>query len=182
MEMILTRNKSLQTLDISQCSSDDPENLENIFLKFDANCSIKTLVVEASSTDFNHFIEAFGDALGQNNQLEGLSLKENKIKQAEYCNFWELMSENRSLKKMNLQKTEITNKVCIKLGSYLMREGLKLHDLNLSRNLIEADGLIAISEALHVNTSIVKLNLAQNAISEGGLEEFVSALKVNTTL
>jgi hypothetical protein len=63
-----------------------------------------------------------------------------------------------------------------------MREGLKLHDLNLSRNLIEADGLIAISEALHVNTSIVKLNLAQNAISEGGLEEFVSALKVNTTL
>ena len=70
------------------------------------------------------------------------------------------MSENRSLRKMNLQKTEVTNKVCVRLGSYLMQPGLSLHDLNLSRNSIEADGLIALAEALHVNTSIVKLNLA----------------------
>jgi Ran GTPase-activating protein (RanGAP) involved in mRNA processing and transport len=133
-------------------------------------------------TDFNHFIEALGEALGLNTHLEGLSLKENKLKQVEYCNFWTLMSGNRSLKKMNLQKTEITNKVCVKLGSYLMQPQLNLHDLNLSRNLIETDGLIALSEALHINKSIVKLNLAQNMIQEGGLEEFVAALKANTSL
>ena len=64
MQFILARNKSLQTLDISQCSTESPETLENVFLKFDSNCSLKTLVAENSSTDFNHFIEAFGEALG----------------------------------------------------------------------------------------------------------------------
>lgn len=35
MQFILMRNKSLQTLDLSQCSTDSPENLENVFCKFD---------------------------------------------------------------------------------------------------------------------------------------------------
>jgi Ran GTPase-activating protein (RanGAP) involved in mRNA processing and transport len=74
------------------------------------------------------------------------------------------MSENRSLRKINLQKTEVTDKVCSRLGSYLMQPVLSLHDLNLSRNIIGAEGLISLAEALHVNTSIVKLNLAQNMI------------------
>jgi hypothetical protein len=41
-----------------------------------------------------------------------------------------------------------------------MQPGINLHDLNLSRNTISTEGLIALAEALHINTSIVKLNLA----------------------
>jgi hypothetical protein len=82
MDLVLTKNKSLQTLDLSQCSADSPENLETVFGKFDANCNIKTLLAENINADINIFINEFGAALGNNVKLEGLSLKENKIKQA----------------------------------------------------------------------------------------------------
>jgi|TARA_B110000285_G_scaffold227776_1_gene289632 Ran GTPase-activating protein (RanGAP) involved in mRNA processing and transport len=92
------------------------------------------------------------------------------------------MTPNRSLKKINVTKTEVTDKVCIEISEYLKQPGLLLHDLNLSRNMIAADGLIALSSALQENTSLISLNLAQNLIREGGVKEFVDALKVNKTL
>ena len=177
MQFILMRNKSLQTLDLSQCSTDSPENLENVFCKFDQFCSVRTLVAENLNADFNYIVEIFGEALGVNTKLEGLSLKENKLKQTQYCNFWELMAENRSLRKVNVAKTEVTDKVCTKISAYLQQPDLRLHDLNLSRNQIAADGLIALAEALQTNTSLTTLNLAQNFIREGGLPEFVAALR-----
>jgi hypothetical protein len=61
---------------------------------------------------------------------------------------------------MNVSKTEITDKVCAKISQYLQQPELKLHDLNLSRNAIAADGLVCIAEALMVNTSLTILNLA----------------------
>jgi hypothetical protein len=54
-----------------------------------------------------------------------------------------------------------------------------LSELNISRNLIASEGLVALSEALMINRSITTLNLGQNLIKEGGLQEFVEALKVN---
>jgi hypothetical protein len=80
MQYILTRNKSLETLDLSQCSTDSPENLANVFGKFDWSCNVKTLVADNLNVDFNCIVEAFGEALGANGKLEGLSLKENKLK------------------------------------------------------------------------------------------------------
>jgi hypothetical protein len=121
---------------------------------------LRTLIAENLNADFNYVIEIFGEALGGNTKLEGLSIKENKLKQTQYCNFWELMQENRSLKKMNVSKTEITDKVCAKIGQYLQQRDLRLQDLNLSKNVIAADGLVSIAEALIVNTSLTTLNLA----------------------
>mmetsp|Transcript_5920 Transcript_5920/g.9661 ORF Transcript_5920/g.9661 Transcript_5920/m.9661 type:complete len:294 (+) Transcript_5920:103-984(+) len=80
MQFILMRNRSLQTLDLSHCSTDSPENLENVFCKFDQFCNVRTLVSENLNADFNYIIEIFGEALGVNTKLEGLSLKENKLK------------------------------------------------------------------------------------------------------
>jgi hypothetical protein len=117
-------------------------------------------VAENLNADFNYIVEIFGEALGVNTKLEGLSLKENKLKQTQYCNFWELMAENRSLRKVNVAKTEVTDKVCTKISAYLQQPDLRLHDLNLSRNQIAADGLIALAEALQTNTSLTTLNLA----------------------
>ncbi len=77
------------------------------------------MLAETLNADFNYFIEAFGEALGLNTKLESLSIKENKIKQTQYCNFWELMANNRTLRRVNLSKTEVTDKVCQKLSTYL---------------------------------------------------------------
>lgn len=120
--------------------------------------------------------------MGLNNKIEGLSLKENKLKQAQYCNFWALMTPNRSLKKINVSNTVITDKVCTKISQYLREPDLRLHELNLSKNQIMSDGLIALAQAIIENTSLTTLNLAQNIIREGGIIEFVQALKVNTSL
>ena len=162
MQFVLMRNKSLHTIDMSECSADSPEHLENVFCKFDQFCSVRTLVAEDMKADFNYFIEIFGEALGVNTKLEGLSLALNRIKQTQYCNFWELMSENRALRQLNVAKTEVTDKVCSKISQYLKQPELRLIDLNLSRNLIAAEGLVALAEALEVNESLRTLNLAQN--------------------
>jgi len=92
------------------------------------------------------------------------------------------MAENRSLRKINVAKTEVTDKVCTKISVFLQQPDLRLHDLNLSRNQIAAEGLIALADALQVNNSLRTLNLAQNFIREGGLQAFVEALKKNTAL
>lgn len=134
MQFVLMRNKSLQTLDLSGSSTDAPEHLENVFCRFDSFCNIRTLVAESLNADFNFIVEIFGEALGVNTKLEGLSLKENKLKQPQYCNFWELMSENRSLRRINIAKTDVTDKVCQKISVYLQSPDLRLQDLNLSKN------------------------------------------------
>jgi hypothetical protein len=38
------------------------------------------LVADNLAVDFNFIVETFGEALGANTKLEGLSLKENKLK------------------------------------------------------------------------------------------------------
>lgn len=119
MQFVLMRNKSLQTLDLSYCSADSPENLENVFLKFDQFCNIRTLVAQNLNADFNYIIEIFGEALSTNTKLEGLCLKDNKLKQTQYSNFWELMIENKSLRSVDIAKTEVTDKVCAKIAQYL---------------------------------------------------------------
>jgi hypothetical protein len=182
MQFVLMRNKSLQTLDLSYCSADSPENLENVFLKFDQFCNIRTLVAQNLNADFNYIIEIFGEALSTNTKLEGLCLKDNKLKQTQYCNFWELMVDNKSLRSVDIAKTEVTDKVCVKIAQYLQQQELRLTDLNLSRNLIAAEGLIALAGALHTNRSLRTLNLAQNMIKEGGVQEFADALRLNSTL
>jgi len=52
----------------------------------------------------------------------------------------------------------------------------------LSRNQISTEGLIALAEALQINSSLKTLNLAQNFIKEGGIPEFVTALRLNNNL
>jgi hypothetical protein len=61
---------------------------------------------------------------------------------------------------MNVSKTEITDKVCLGISAYLKQQDIKLSELNLSKNQIGADGLIALSEALKLNKSLTTLNLA----------------------
>jgi|TARA_B110001450_G_C17545010_1_gene450193 Ran GTPase-activating protein (RanGAP) involved in mRNA processing and transport len=93
-----------------------------------------------------------------------------------------MMAENRSLRKINVAKTEVTDKVCSKISIFLQQKDLRLIELNLSRNQIAADGLLALAEALQVNHSLKILNLSQNFIREGGIDVLVEALKLNTSL
>jgi hypothetical protein len=43
---------------------------------------VRTLIADSLAVEMSHFIELFGDALNMNTKLEGLSIRENKIRQS----------------------------------------------------------------------------------------------------
>jgi len=63
-------------------------------------------------------------------------MRENKLKWNPYSSFWENMKGNKSLQKINVSKTDLTDRVLEKLCYFLVEPGTKLVDLDLSRNQI----------------------------------------------
>ena len=84
----------------------------------------------------------------ENTKLEVLIMRENKLKWVPYGNFWDNIKGNSSLQKINVSKTDLSDRVLEKMCHYLLNPELKLIDLDLSRNLITDVGLTNLSEAL----------------------------------
>jgi len=64
-------------------------------------------------------IEIFGEALNENTKIEALIMRENKIKWVPYSNFWENLKNNSSLLKINLSKTELSDRVVENMCNYI---------------------------------------------------------------
>ena len=47
---------------------------------------------------------------------------------------------NKTIQKVNLQKTDLSDRVCEKLGKYLEQEDIQLADLDVSKNQITDTG------------------------------------------
>ena len=142
------KNKMLTTLDISQCHSDDPENFEYFFQKLDKFCNIRYLTIESLQPDISSSIETIGESLAENEKLEVLVLKENKIKWLPYQNFWTFMLPNKTIQKINLQRTDLSDRVIEKMVDYLVQDDITLIDLDISKNHISDQGLKILAEAL----------------------------------
>ena len=89
-------------------------------------------------------------------------MRENRMKWVPYAQFWENIKLNTSLLKINVSKTELSDRVVEKLVLYLANSECRLADLDLSRNTITDHGLVLIGNALLENTSLKYLNLSQN--------------------
>jgi len=176
------KNKMLNTLDISHCFSDNPENFEFFFQKFDQFCHIRNLTIEDLKPDISSSLESIGDAIGENVKLEALVLKDNKIKWVPYQNFWESMLTNKTLLKINLSKTDMSDRVVEKMCEYICQEDITLVDLDISKNHVSDAGLSILSRALKTNKSIRFLNMSNNKIREDGLNVLVEFLCENTLL
>ena len=81
-------------------------------------------------------LEILGEALNDNVKLEVLIMRENKLKWIPYSSFWENMKNNTSLMKINLSKTDLSDRVMEKMCVYLSNPAIKLVDIDLSRNAI----------------------------------------------
>ena len=128
------KNKQLHTLDLSQCRTEDPANFEFFFTKLDQFCNIRYLTLEAMQPDLSNNIESIGDALAENKRLEVLVLRDNRIKWVPYQNFWMAIMPNRTILKINLQKTDLSDRVVEKVGKYLEQPGIALMEIDLSKN------------------------------------------------
>ena len=110
--------------------------------------------------DLSSSLEILGEALSENQKLECLIMRENKLKWVPYAAFWENMKSNNSLLKVNVSKTDLSDRVLEKMCVYLNNPELKLVDLDISRNSITDLGLQNLCETLMHNSSIKYLNLS----------------------
>ena len=78
------------------------------------------------------------------------------------------MMPNRTIQKLNLCKTDLSDRVVERLAAYLEQTGLALADLDLSKNNITDAGLKILSASLKENTSLQFFNMAQNKCKEEG--------------
>ena len=134
IQFILMQSKVVQTLDLSQCRSEDPANFEYFLSKVDQFCAVKNLSLEAMGSDLSLNIETLGEALAENKKLEVLIIRENKLKWVPYQNFWNALLPNKTIQKIDLQKTDLGDRVVEKIGKYLEQEGIILTELNFSKN------------------------------------------------
>lgn len=118
-------------------------------------------------------IEVLGEALAESSRMEIVILNENKIKHFSYIKFWELLRGNKSLKKISVMKTEVTDKTCESIGPYLSSKLCMLIDLDLSRNLITDVGLTTLMSSLISYSSLLYLNLTSNQIRDKGIVKLV---------
>lgn len=107
-------------------------------------------------------------------------MRENKLKWVPYASFWDNIKGNTSLQKINVSKTDLSDRVLEKMCTYLISPELRLIDLDLSRNAITDVGLQNLSESLSNNSSIKYLNLSQNIIRDTGLRSLVSYLSLQS--
>lgn len=121
-------------------------------------------------------LEILSEALSENTKLEVLIMRENKLKWVPYCNFWDNLKSNSSLKKINVSKTDLSDRVLEKLILMLDQPYIQLIELDLSRNQITDLGLAHLSHSLCNNKTIKFLNLAQNNLRDIGLRNFVNYL------
>jgi hypothetical protein len=100
----------------------------------DQFCNIRYLTLENLQPDISLNIEILGEALAENKRLEVLVLRDNKIKWVPYQNFWTAILPNRSLQKVNLRKTDLSDRVIEKIAKYIEQESIQLADLDMSNN------------------------------------------------
>ena len=84
--------------------------------------------------DVSPSLEILSEALAENTKLEVLIMRENKLKWVPYCTFWENLRLNSTLKKINVSKTDLSDRVLEKICLLLDNPNISLVDLDLSRN------------------------------------------------
>lgn len=94
-----------------------------------------------------------------------------------------LLDRFTNITSINISKNNL-NDECMKMIAYLLKHSnYKLKVLDLSSNLIGANGVLYLSEALKTNTSLIELDLSVNDnIGSIGVNYLGDMLKVNKSL
>lgn len=154
----------------------------NFLHKFGLLCYIRQLNIDALETDLTPHLGEMARSLADNFRLESISMRESKAKTQSWIQFFGNLMPNKRIQTLNLERCRINDKIAATLSDYLSLDGIALSDLNLTRNLIQAKGIISLSIAISLNKSLKKLNLTRNELEDEGLDVFAASLVQNTTL
>ena len=78
------KNKQINTLDLSDSRTENPQNFDFFLEKLNSFCNIRYLTLEKLQPDLTNNIETLGESLADNNKLEVLILRDNRIKWNHY--------------------------------------------------------------------------------------------------
>jgi hypothetical protein len=106
-------------MDFSECIDENRTNFSFFFNKFDNLSNVRYLTIDSLMPDISNAVESLGEVLKTNKKLEFLSMSTNRIGNTRYSNFLTSLCHNISLKKLNLHKTDLNDKVSEMLAEYI---------------------------------------------------------------
>jgi hypothetical protein len=80
----MMKNRSIETIDFTDCIDDDLSNFEVFLSKIDKHKALKFLTLDGMMPGLSSCIESLGEALGKNKKLEVLNMRRVRIKSSAY--------------------------------------------------------------------------------------------------
>ena len=169
-------------MDFSECVDVSRSTFAIFMEHFDKYCNVRYLTLDNMLPDLSTCIEELGLAFSSNKKCEVLSMRNNKIKSGPYGAFWLSMCGNHYLKKINVSKTDINDKVLASLLEFLQEETTAVTELDISKNQITDVGLKTFALGLANNEILSKLNMEGNHVRSEGCRFLADFLCSNTAL
>lgn len=181
---VLQVNSTLTSLNLANNSIKE-DGIDNLAEALLTNSTLKSL--DLGYNNINDKVNKLAEALTNNTTLTSLSLGNTKISREGIRKLAKALEKNRTLTTLNLQNNAdyIDDKYGLKFTAALdplVRNNTTITSLNLSDNLINAEGIKPFAEALKENTTLQSLNLSNNTLRKEGIEHISQALETNNTL
>ena len=179
LAQMLTRNKSLNTLDLENCS----------ITKVGAIHLANALCINSSLITFklgdnevkNQGASALAEMLTRNQSLNNLSLDHCSISQVGASHLANALYVNSALKFFDLMSNQIADQGAVAFAQMLtVNQSLKTVDMQQC-NITEL-GAINLAEAVCINSTLTEISLTHNAIKDQGAVALAQMLTRNRSL
>lgn len=165
----LAANSSLQTVSLESNKIETPD-LHAMIPGLSKHKSLKQLMLGDNGLDDTSGKDLAELALAPS--LETLNLKCNFLRVQGVAPLLIALRGNLRLKTLNLRKNQLRNEGAKAVAEFLQDVGCATEDLDLSSNMIEESGGVAVAASLTANKSVRTINLSDNGLGD----EFVAAL------
>ncbi|CAJ1082708.1 leucine-rich repeat-containing protein 34 [Xyrichtys novacula] len=172
--IMLKSNESLHSLDISR-----PQLLfslqEEWTVHFSEMLAVNSSLVElhlgkTGMTDTG--MERLSEGLRLNRSLRYLDLRCNRLTRDGVRHLTEVLKQNPSLEILDLSANRIEDEGALYLGDAISHRGCSLRELSVTSNNIKTEGLLSLSVAMRLNTSLSHIYIWGNHLEERVCQAF----------
>ncbi|XP_074654834.1 uncharacterized protein LOC141908626 [Tubulanus polymorphus] len=177
MSTVLNRNDSLKGLNLNRAILFSQQ--EETTIHFSKMLKVNRGLVELRlrHTDIKDFgAERLAACLRDNMTLQYLDLSCNRIARDGAKHLAELLKSNSTLRVLDLHANRIQNDGAKFIADALSTYNITLTTLGITNNSIEAEGLCAIAESLHMNTGITNVYIWGNKFEDSCCKAFAELI------
>jgi hypothetical protein len=172
-------NSTLASLSLTENNIGDSD-MEYLADMLETNISLKTLKLAMNMMISSKGLNLLTNALKTNNSLTELDLGCNDISEVNFLE--ELLQNNKSLAKINLNHNNLVNNEIQKL-SQLLEKNSSINSIHLASNCFGDDGAYFLAGMLKNNNYLTYINFEDNHdITEKSIKYFEEIFEINTNL